>query len=86
MYIVEVYKKDQRTKEGERLVCKVDHSTIDRSVMAEFQKRYPKSAGYRFLIHETWVMRKNMITDSWFRERYDTPRHCSPSSETYWSM
>ena len=43
MYTVEVYKKDQRTKEGERLVCKVDHSTIDRSVMAEFQKRYPKS-------------------------------------------
>ncbi len=87
MYTVEVYKKDRRTKKGERLVRKVDHSTADRTALEHVYKHtYFPSEGYRFEIHETVVMRRNMITDSWFRERYDTPYHCSPSSETYWSQ
>jgi hypothetical protein len=86
MYTVEVYKRDRRTKSGERLAHKSDYDTDDRLMLEHTVKHtWLPSHGYRFEIHETWVMRKNMITDSWFHERYDTPYHCSPSSETYWS-
>jgi hypothetical protein len=27
-----------------------------------------------------------MMGGAEFKERYDTPYYCSPSSETYWSM
>lgn len=87
MYTVEVYKKDRRIKSGERLDRKVDHSTRDRAAIAEvYAARYPESKGYRFEIHETYVLRKNLMSGAEFRERYDTPYYCSPSSETYWSM
>lgn len=87
MYTVEVYKKDKRTKSGERLVKKVDHSTADRGALEHVYKHtYFPSHGYRFEIHETYVTRKNMMSGEGFRERYDTPYYCSPSSETYWSM
>jgi hypothetical protein len=87
MYTVEVYKRDARTKAGERMVQKVDHSTADRgAVEFVYSKNYPESRGYRFEIHETYVVRKNAVTGKEFQERYDTPYFCSPSSETYWSM
>jgi len=86
MYTVELYKKDRRIKSGERLDRKVDHSTADPAAIAEvYAARYPESKGYRFEIHETYVTRKNMMNGAEFRERYDTPYYCSPSSETYWS-
>lgn len=86
MYTVEVYKKDARTKVGERLVKKVDHSTADRSALEHVYKHtYFPSQGYRFEIHETYVTRRNLMSGGEFQERYDTPYTCSPSSETYWS-
>ena len=87
MYTVEVYKTDKRTKVGERMVRKVDHSTADRSALEHVYKHtYFPSQGYRFEIHETMVVRKNMMGGKEYTERYDTPRYCSPSSEAYWSM
>jgi hypothetical protein len=87
MYTVEVYKLDKRTKKGERLVRKVDHSTADRSALEHVYKHtYYPSQGYRFEIHETMVTRKNLMGGAEFQERYDRPYYCSPSSETYWSM
>ena len=87
MLTVEVYKQDRRVKSGERLDCKVDHTTADRAaVTAVYAAKYPASKGYRFEIHETFVTRKNMMGGAEYQERYDTPRHCSPSSEAYWSM
>jgi hypothetical protein len=86
MYTVEVYKRDARTKKGERLVKKVDHSTADRAALEHVYKHtYFPSHGYRFEIHETMVTRTNMMGGAEFQERYDTPYYCSPSSETYWS-
>jgi hypothetical protein len=32
------------------------------------------------------VTRKNLMGGREFREKYDTPYFCSPSSESYWSM
>jgi hypothetical protein len=87
MYTVEVYKQDRRVKAGERLDRKVDHSTRDRAAIAEvYALKYPAAKGYRFEIHETYVLRKNMMGGAEYQERYDTPRYCSPSSEAYWSM
>ena len=86
MFTVEVYKKDRRVKAGERLDRKVDHTTADRAAIAEvYAVKYPASKGYRWEIHETYVTRRSLMGGAEFRERYDTPYHCSPSSETYWS-
>jgi hypothetical protein len=87
VYTVEVYKLDRRVKTGERLITRVDHSTADRAAIAAvYSERYPAARGYRFQIYETWVTRKNAMTGAEFRERYDTPWSCSPSSESFWSM
>jgi hypothetical protein len=87
MYTVEVYKKDARTKKGERLVSKTDYKTDNVSMLEHTVKHtYRESQGYRYEIHETYVTRKNLMSGKEFEERYDRPYYCSPSSETYWSM
>jgi hypothetical protein len=42
--------------------------------------------GITIELYETFVTRKNMMGGAEYQERYDTPRFCSPSSESYWSM
>jgi hypothetical protein len=87
MYTVEIYKKDRRTKSGERRVLKQDYDTTDRSMLEHTVKHtWRVSQGFRYEIHDTYVTRKNMMNGAEFQERYDTPYYCSPSSETYWSM
>ena len=87
MYTVEVYKKDARTKAGERLVLKQDYDTDNRSMLEHTVKHtWRASEGFRYEIHKTMVLRSNMMTGLPYEERYDTPRYCSPSSEAYWSM
>jgi hypothetical protein len=87
MFTVELYKADRRVKGGLRLDRKVDHSTADRGALeAVYSEKYPASKGYSFKIFETFVTRTNMMGGKEYQERYDTPRHCSPSSEAYWSM
>jgi len=84
MYTVEVYKQDKRTKSGERLVHKQDYATDNLSMLEHSVKH--TWLGHRYVIRETYVTRKNLITEAEFRERYDTPYFCSPRSETYWSQ
>ena len=87
MYTVEIYKRDARTKKGERMVSKRDYDTDNLSMLEHTVKHSIRpSKGERYEIHETWVTRKNMMSGQEFRERYDTPYYCSPSSESYWSM
>lgn len=87
MYTVEIYKADKRTKAGERRVLKQDYDTDNRSMLEHTVKNtWLKRDGYRYEIHETYVTRKNLMGGAEFKERYDTPYYCSPSSETYWSM
>ena len=91
---IEVYKKDKRIKRDERygrnkvglrFVEVIDfESTTDGAidkVVAEKQKQ-----GFVTQVFETYVTRKNLLSGQDYQERYDTPRFCSPSSETYWSM
>ena len=86
MYTVEVYKADGRTRSGERLVLKEDFNTSRRALAGNLARVYPESRGYRVEIHETYVTRTNAHTGREYRERYDTPRSCSPASDLYWSM
>ena len=85
-YTVEVFKQDSRKKTGERLFARVDVESADRMTL-EFRCAldYPENKGFRFVIHETYVTRRNLLSGTEFTERYDTPSYCSPSSETYWS-
>ena len=91
MYTVEIYKTDGRIKKtkqnplGERLVFKKDYDT-DNRVSLEHTVSTTLGPRERYEIHETYVTRKNMMNGAEFKERYDTPYYCSPSSETYWSM
>ena len=87
MYTVEIYKKDARTKKGERLVSKIDYNVTELSMLEHTVKNtYRQLHGFRYEIHETMVKRTNMMGGAEYTERYDTPRYCSPSSEAYWSM
>ena len=87
MYTVEIYKKDARTKAGERLYSKTDYDTDNLSMLEHTVKHtWRASQGFRYAIHETMVTRTNMMGGAEYQERYDTPRYCSPSSEAYWSM
>lgn len=89
----EIFKADRRMKvtrdnpNQERLVDKVDFDDVAREVLAKnLEVAYPAEKGYRFEIFDTYVVKKSLMGDNEFVERYDTPYYCSPSSETYWSM
>jgi hypothetical protein len=84
-YTLEIYKTDRRAKEGRRLYAKEDFvaSTKDYINAVADAKR---SLGFVVEVFETYVTRKNLLGGREFRERYDTPYFCSPSSETYWSQ
>jgi hypothetical protein len=87
MYTVEIYKRDARTKKGERLVSKTDYEVTEASMLEHTVKHtYRASQGYRYEIHETFVTKTNLMGGKEFTERYDTPYFCSPASESYWSM
>lgn len=87
MYTVEVFKADRRTKKGERRVFKQDYETDNLSMLEHTVEHVWRAAeGYRYEIHETYVTRTSAMDGTPFRERYDTPRACSPASELYWSM
>ena len=85
MYTVEIYRKDLRKKTGERLVQKKDYDTDNKSTLEKSVKDH-LGRNERYEIHETWVTRTSLMGGAEFKERYDTPYYCSPSSETYWSM
>ena len=87
MYTVEIYKRDARTKKGERLVSKTDYEVTEKTMLEHTVKHtYRASQGYRYEIHETYVTKTNLMGGKEFTERYDTPHFCSPASESYWSM
>ena len=87
MYTVEIYKRDSRTKQGERLYAKTDYDTDNLSMLEHTVRHtWRASQGFRYEIHETYVTKTNLMGGAEFKERYDTPYYCSPASESYWSM
>lgn len=86
MYTIEIYRKDARKKEGERLIEKRDLSVTTVEAANRYANKVlgPKD---RHEVHQTMVTRRSAMSPfKEFEERYDTPYYCSPSSETYWCM
>ena len=82
-YTVEMYKLDKRTKGGMKLVYKTDYTDV---TLEQMERMYPVRPRYVRVICETYVTKQNLMSGIEYKERYDTPRSCSPSSEAYWSM
>lgn len=90
-WIVTVYKRDRRTKSGERFVNSypfsgMDRDTVERELTALSQQLYPKKDGWRFDVKPATKIVKNLMTGQDIEIAADTPLCCDPSSETYWSM
>jgi len=87
-YTFLVFKADRRRKAKEVKIETIDVVDVTyeeaMSKLEALEKKY--STGYRIEIHETWVTRTNLLSGLEYTERFDTPVHCSPASESYWSM
>lgn len=84
-YTLEIYKADKRTKEGRRLYAKQDYAPSTKDFI-ESVARSKRKLGFIVEVFETFVVQKNLMTGTTFKERYDTPYFCSPSRESFWSM
>jgi hypothetical protein len=90
-WTVTVYKRDRRTKTGERFVNRypfkgMDRDTVARELLALAQQLYPEKDGWRFEVNPATRTVKNLMTGELVEIPYDTPRSCDPSSELYWTM
>ena len=86
MLTVIAYKKDARTRVGERMVFE-DFDTNDlEGLDSTMRYTFASKKGYRYEIHKTMVKRRNLMTGMEYEERFDTDFAASPSSEAYWSM
>jgi hypothetical protein len=89
-YTLYIYKKDKRTKSGERLVSTtvwpdMDNDTMYRTTV-ELNPLYPSAFGYRMEYFPKMKTVKNLMTGADVQIEHDTPWCCNPASETYWSM
>jgi len=88
-YTFLVFKADRRRKAKEVKIKTIDVVDVTyeeaMSKLEALEKKYPRN-NYRVEMHETWVTRKNLLSGLEYTERFDTPVHCSPASESYWSM
>ena len=82
----EIFKSDKRKKSGKRYINKFDFKDMSESEIIEhLSEGWSPKNGYTFKVYKTYVKRKNFMYGNIFYERYDTPHHCSASSESYWS-
>ena len=83
-YTLEVYRLDGRTKTGYRLIETRDLPAMTAPEVDAVVDGI-QGAGITVVVKETYVTKRNLMGGAEFRERYDTPHYCSPSSESYWS-
>jgi hypothetical protein len=83
----EIWKRDRRIKKGTRKVETIDYVDLTKEeVQAKMGKLFPAAKGYEVKIFDTYVTYVNRQTGREFQERYDTPMHCNPAFESFWSM
>lgn len=87
-WTVFIYKKDARTKTGERAFSTTvwqdrDQATMDREVSGLLHL-YPESH-FRIEYFPQFKTVKNLMSGEDIQIATDTPLCCDPSSETYWS-
>jgi len=88
-YTLYIYKKDKRTKSGERLISTTVWPDMDKDTMyrttVELYPLYPTSI-FRMEYVPKMKTVKNLMTGAEVQIEHDTPWCCNPASETYWSM
>ena len=90
-FVVNVYKKDARYKDGERIyqVIRYDNETqrwVDLVVEA-LRRTYYTSDKYRVEVKKSWTTVRNMMTGNPVQIREeDRGGVCDPSQERFWSM
>ena len=94
-YTIELYKADKRIKRdqrygnknkaGLRFVDVLDYAPSTKDFIERVAEDF-RGAGFVAEVFETYVIKKNMMTGAEFKERYNMPYYCSPSSEAYYSM
>ena len=85
-----IYKRDRRTKSGERLFSTtvwpgLDRDGINRTV-TELYPLYKATDGWRMEAVPSMKTVRNLMSGVEIEIPHDTPRSCDPSSELYWSM
>ena len=93
-YTIELYKADKRIKRDERygknkaglrFVEVLDYAPSTKDHVECLAEDF-REAGFVANVFETFVTKQNLMGGQEFKERYDTPYYCSPSSEAYYSM
>ena len=73
-YTLEVYISDHRFKAKEHMINKLDLTNVTlEEVNEQIVRRYREDPRYRFVINETYKIRKNLLSGQEFKDRYDTP-------------
>ena len=91
-YRLLVFKKDRRTKTGERFVKMYDYPSYSGHAMQDEiyslkQQLYRPADGWRLDWEPMTVMVKNLMTGEMVEIDYrDRGGACDPSMERYWSM
>ena len=68
------------------MIAKFDFVNVTKDGLEKEMAKQYGGEEFRYVIFETMVTKTNILTGVEFKERYDTPYYCSPSSETYFSM
>ena len=89
-YTMYVYKRDGRTKTGERLFSTTVWAGrtlegMEREMRELARDLYP-GTDWRFEFVPTMKTVKNLMSGKDVQIAHDTPRSCDPSSELYWTM
>jgi len=85
-----IWKRDGRTKSGERLFSTTvwtdrDAETMLREINELYVHHYPREQ-FRIEAVPTMKTVRNLMSGKDIEIPHDTPRCCDPSSEAYWSM
>jgi hypothetical protein len=86
-YTLYVYKTDNRSKSGEKLVSTRVLNNMDEQTMKTIVEHgLSLNPDHRFEYFPTKITVKNLMTGKDVQIDRDTPWCCNPASETYWSM
>lgn len=80
------YKKDKRSKSGEKLVStRVLKDTDEQTMKTIVEVGLAINPNFRFEYFPTMVTVKNLMTGKDVQIDRDTPWCCNPASESFWS-
>lgn len=85
-----IWKRDRRTRSGERLFSTTvwtnrDAAAMLREINELYAQLYPREQ-FRIEAVPTMKTVRNLMSGAAVEIPHDTPRCCDPSSELYWSM